>query len=138
MERLAATAARRPGSIRKTAALAEETGLPAPDLEQVLGILQLSGLLEAPPGSGGVRLSRPPSQISLLQVVRAIDGTGLWGRCILGLEECSDTMPCPAHVVWKQTRELLEQHLDRQSLVDLTLAVTRRRRARQAQTPRWS
>ena len=131
MERLAAAAARRPGAIRRTAALAVETGLPAPALDQVLGFLRLAGLLEAPRGTEGVRLARPASRISLLQVVRAIDGTGLWGRCILGLEECSDAMPCPAHVVWKETRGLLERHLDGQTLVDLTRAVARRRDAKE-------
>ena len=131
MERLAAAAARRPGSIRRTSALVVETGLPAPALDQVLHFLRLAGLLEAPRGTEGVRLARPASRITLLQVVRAIDGTGLWGRCILGLEECSDAMPCPAHVVWKETRALLEAHLDRQTLVDLTRAVARRAEARE-------
>jgi Rrf2 family iron-sulfur cluster assembly transcriptional regulator len=129
MERLAAAAVQRPGSVRQRDALALEAGLTLPALEQVLHFLRLAGLLEMPRGSsGGVRLARAASRISLLQVVRAIDGAGLWGRCILGLEECSDEMPCPAHTVWKETRARLERHLDSQSLVDLTRAVALRRR----------
>jgi DNA-binding IscR family transcriptional regulator len=82
--------------------------------------------------AAGIRLARPAARVSLLEVVRAIDGAGLWGRCILGLEECSDAIPCPAHPAWKQARSLLEEHLDSQSLVDLTKALTRRRRARKS------
>lgn len=133
MERLAASWARRPGSVRNFDALAAETGLSHPALEQVVHFLELAGLLKASPGPvGGVRLTRPASRISLLQVVKAVDGTGLWRRCILGLEECSDEMPCPAHTIWKQTRALLEEHLEGKSLADLSKAVAKRRRARSA------
>jgi len=131
MERLAAAAVRRPGSVRNENVLAGETGLSLPALEQVVHFLRLAGLVETSRGrAAGIRLARPASRVSLLEVVRAIDGTGLWARCILGLEECSDAMPCPAHPAWKQARSLLEEHLASQSLVDLTRAVTRRHRAR--------
>jgi Rrf2 family protein len=138
MERLAAAALRRPGSVRKLDALAAETGTTVPALEQVAHLLRLAGLLEAPQGpSEGVRLSRAASQISVLEIVRAIDGAGLWGRCILGLAQCSDDAPCPAHSVWKKTREVLEQHLACQSLADLTQAVAQRRRLRRSSSVRW-
>lgn len=138
MERLAAVAVRRPGSVRNKDVLSTETGLSGPELEQVLHFLRLAGLLEVPRGaSSGVRLARSPSRISLLQVVRAIDGGGLWGRCILGLEECSDAMPCPAHPAWKETRALLERHLESQSLADLTKAVALRYKARRSGERPW-
>ena len=129
MERLAAADLRRPRSVRTEAALVDETGLSLPELEQVVHFLRLAGLVEITRGrTAGVRLARPASRISLLQVVRAIDGAGLWGRCILGLEECSEAVPCPAHPVWKQARSMLEEHLDSQSLMDLTRTLTRRHR----------
>jgi Rrf2 family iron-sulfur cluster assembly transcriptional regulator len=129
MERLAAAALGRPGSVRTLDALAAEIGTSVPALEQVAHFLRLAGLLEAPQGrSGGIRLSRPASEISVLEVVRAFDGEGLWAICILGLAKCSDDAPCPAHLVWQKTRELLSQHLESQSLADLTRAVAQRRR----------
>ena len=130
MERMAAASLRRPGSSRSLSVLGGEIGMSGPALEQVVHFLRLAGLLEAPRGqSTAVRLARPASEISLLAVVRAIDAAGLWGRCILGLQECSDAAPCPAHPAWKKARAMLEQHLDSQSLVDLTRVVARRRRA---------
>jgi Rrf2 family iron-sulfur cluster assembly transcriptional regulator len=132
MERLCSASVRHSGS-RKLDDLSAETGLSIPDLEQVLHFLRLAGLVEATRTTGGVRLARPASRISLLQIVRAIDGAGLWRRCILGLEECSDQMPCPAHDVWKETRFHLERHLESQSLLDLARALTRRQRAHRSQ-----
>jgi Rrf2 family protein len=137
MERLAAAAVRRPGSVRHEDVLAGETGLSLPELVQVVHFLRLAGLVETPRGrTPGIRLARPASRVSLLEVVRAIDGTGLWARCILGLQECSDAMPCPAHAVWQQARSLLEDHLAALSLVDLTRAVTRRYRAQKSDEAR--
>jgi Rrf2 family iron-sulfur cluster assembly transcriptional regulator len=128
MAQLAAAAKRRPGSVRNLDALAAETGMSTPALAQVIHFLQLAGLVEAPHrASGGLRLARPASQISLLEVVRAIDGAGLWGRCVLGLAQCADDAPCPAHMVWKRTRRMLELHLQSQSLVELIRALDRRR-----------
>ncbi len=134
MERLAAAETRHPGSVRSLDSLAAETRTSVPALEQAVNLLRLAGLLETPaaPGPGGVRLARPASQISMLEVVRAIDGAGLWARCILGLAQCSDEAPCPAHEVWKKTRALLEQHLENQSLADLTQAVAGRRSGRRS------
>lgn len=138
MERLAAAGIRRSDALRRLDALGAEIGLSTPEIEQVVHFLRLAGLVEAPgPASEGVRLARGASRITLLEVVRATDGTGLWGRCILGLAECSDEMPCPAHEAWKQARALLERHLDSQSLLDLTRAVSRRRRSRKPSGLAW-
>ncbi len=138
MERLAATGIRRSGAPRRLDALGAEIGLSTPEIEQVVHFLRLAGVVEAPgPASEGVRLARGPSSITLLEVVRATDGTGLWGRCILGLAECSDQLPCPAHDAWREARALLERHLDSQSLLDLTRVVSRRRRSREPGALAW-
>jgi Rrf2 family transcriptional regulator, iron-sulfur cluster assembly transcription factor len=129
MERLTAGALARAGSVRNPYALAAETGLSVPGLNQVVHFLQRAGLVKQNP-SGGVRLARPATEISVLAVVRAIDGAGLWGRCLLGLAECTDDAPCPAHPAWKKARRMLERHLESQSIADLTRAVAQRRRAR--------
>jgi len=133
MERLAAASIQRPGSVRHPDALAAETGASGPALEQAINLLRLAGLVEKPRAAeGGVRLARAASRISMLDVVQAIDGAGLWARCILGLAECSDEDPCPAHDVWKKTRALLEHQLKSQSMADLAEAVGRRRRTRRS------
>jgi Rrf2 family iron-sulfur cluster assembly transcriptional regulator len=128
LERLAVAAHARPGSVRNVPALAAETGLAVPTITQVLGFLRQAGLVVPRGPSGGVRLTRPAREISLLEVARATDGAGMLGRCVMGLARCSDDAPCPVHPVWKRTREELERHLESQSIADFTHTLTRRRR----------
>ena len=131
MERLAAAELGRRGSARSLDSLARETGMAMPTVTQVVSFLKLAGLVaeRRSPPPPGVRLGRPVADISLLDIVRATDGTGLMRRCLMGLPECSDDAPCSVHPVWKKAREVLEEHLGRQSIADLTRALAARRRA---------
>jgi len=128
MERLAATARRRAG--RKVTVLAAEVGIAVPTVTQHAHFLRLAGLLARRAPVGALRLARAPAEISLLDVIRAIDGGRLWKRCLFGLAQCSDASPCPVHPVWKEARALLEEHLAAQSLADLVRSVEGRRRER--------
>ena len=130
MERLAAASLRRPSSGRSLQGIAEETGLALPTLTQLVSFLRLAGLVSQRGRSGNLRLTRDASGISVLDVIRAIDGTRLWRRCLLGLAECSDIAPCPVHVAWKVARTQLERHLGNESVANLARAVSRRRRSR--------
>ena len=130
MERLAAASLRHSGSGRTLQVLSEETGLALPTLAQLISFLRSAGLVSQRGRSGVLRLGRAASGISVLDVIRAIDGSGLWKRCLLGLAECSDTTPCPVHFAWKAARGELERHLASQSITDLARAVARRRRLR--------
>jgi len=129
MERLTAAELGRRGSVRSLESLAKETGMALPTVAQVVSFLGLAGLVAERRSPPGVRLARTVSDISLLDVVRATDGTGLMRRCLMGLPECSDAAPCSVHPVWKKVREELEQHLGNQSIADLTRALAARRRA---------
>ena len=130
MERLAAATLRNRGAAPNLSTLAAETGMSVPALAQVVHFLQRSGLVKPRPATGGVQLARTAEKISMLDVVRAIDGEGLWNRCLLGLAQCSDEAPCPAHSVWKKARRMLERHLDSQSIADLARAVIEKGRRR--------
>ncbi|MEX0880148.1 MAG: Rrf2 family transcriptional regulator [Thermoanaerobaculia bacterium] len=130
MERLAAADRARPGFLKSLAALAVETGAPPAALAQILHRLRKKGLVTARRGpSGGVRLARSAAEISVLEVVLAVDGAGLEDRCILGFPACGDATPCPAHPVWKKARLMLEGRLERRSLADLTRSVARKNAA---------
>ena len=128
MERLAAAEIDRPGALHGLATLSREAGVPPAVLGQIVHRLRHAGLLDGRRGpSGGVRLSREPAQIPVLEVVRVFDGDGVGGRCVLGFLECSDRTPCPAHPVWKIARAALERQLEARSLADLVGAVAKKR-----------
>jgi Rrf2 family iron-sulfur cluster assembly transcriptional regulator len=130
MERLAADAMDRPGSLRSLSSLSAETDIPPAVLAQVVHRLRRAGLLSARRGpSGGVRLAKRPAEVPVLDVIRVFDGAGVGGRCVLGFLECADTTPCPAHPVWKIARSALERQLEDRSLADLAGSVEKKRAA---------
>jgi len=107
-----------PGATASAAQLALYYDLPAPYLAKQLQALTKAGLLAATTGPrGGFRLGRPAAQISLLQLVEAIDGTAepyecreirQQGRGALRPEDCRETCVlaakmAEAHAAWRQS-----------------------------------
>ena len=78
-------AARREGGARLSAAeLAGETGVPLPTAQKLMGKLANAGLLTSVRGaSGGFALARPAADISLADIVEAVEGP-------ISLTMCSD------------------------------------------------
>ena len=60
--------------------------------------------------TGGFRL-RKDKAITLLEIVTAIDGEGIFKNCVLGLEECSAAHPCPIHDKFRAVRDQLTKVL---------------------------
>jgi Rrf2 family protein len=128
MERLAAAAPEVNDRLIPQSVLSRASKIPAASLAQILHRLRNAGLVVARRGpSGGVGLARSARDIAVLEIIRAIDGTGIEGRCVLGFSECSDATPCPAHPVWKPAKELLARQLENRSLDDLARSVERKR-----------
>ena len=79
-----AAAARHPAGARLSAGLlAEETGVPLPTAQKVMGRLALAGLLESARGTGGgFRLARASSGISLADIIEAVEGPIAMTTCV--------------------------------------------------------
>jgi Rrf2 family protein len=59
-----------------TAALAEKLSMPLPFMHQIAHSLMQAGLIKATPGPrGGLRLNRTPSEISVLHIIEALEGS---------------------------------------------------------------
>lgn len=80
-----AEAARRGEGVRLSATeLAEETGVPLPTAQKLMGRLAAAGLLDSARGAaGGFALTRAPAEISLADIVEAVEGP-------IALTICSD------------------------------------------------
>ena len=129
MERIATAELKDPDSWVPQKFLAKELGISGPSVAQIIHRLRKAGLLSARRGpSGGGGLARPADEITVSEVVHAIDGIGLAGRCILGFASCTDEAPCPAHPVWSVVRPKLETELEHKSVLDLVQAVEEKRR----------
>jgi len=129
MERVAAAELKTPDAWVPQAELAKELGVSAPSLAQIVFRLRRAGLLSARRGPrGGVGLARSPQLVKVSEIIGAVDGAGLAGRCILGFEECTNQAPCPAHPAWSMVRPVLERELEEKTLLDLVRTVEGKRR----------
>jgi len=82
--------------------IAEDLDIPQNYLSKTLHLLARAGVLTSSRGKhGGFRLTKPPSKITLAEVVAPFDGPTGARICLLGRTACSDSDPCPAHGRWK-------------------------------------
>jgi FeS assembly SUF system regulator len=93
---LMTAAARSPAGARLSAtALAEETGVPLPTAQKLMGQLAAWGLLDSHRGAGGgFALSRPASEISLADIVEAVEGPIAMSACSSGGYDCALDSQC--------------------------------------------
>jgi Rrf2 family protein len=86
--------------------------LPVPFVRRLVGQLVKVGLLTSTRGSGGgVRLARPAREISLLDVVQAIEGTIALNHCVGNETVCVLSEHCPGQSAWTGATQALVQHL---------------------------
>lgn len=112
--------------------IAREERIPAPFVGKILQALVRADILQSVRGPrGGYALAQPPNQITLLMVVRAIDGTKAIDGCVVGLGECSADMACPLHDAFAPVRASIRDCLEQTTLADMGGA-RRAKRARQA------
>ena len=93
---LMTAAARYPAGARLSATeLAADTGVPLPTTQKLMGQLTGCGLLTSSRGaSGGFALSRPASEISLADIVEAVEGPIAMTVCSSGGTDCALDAHC--------------------------------------------
>lgn len=100
--------------------LAAATSVPRQFLGKILHRLARSGLLESAKGrGGGFRFARPPETIVLADLVGAVEGKDIMKLCVLGLDQCDDSQPCPMHDQWKLFRDRLRDRIHAATMADL-------------------
>ena len=95
-----------------TSAVAEEQRIPPSFLAKIISQLSIAGLLHTSRGArGGVTLARPPKDITLLEVIEAIDGPIQLNECVGDEANCSFDEGCPLRDVWCNAQEILVKRL---------------------------
>jgi Rrf2 family protein len=123
---MVALASVRPGEYCGTLAIAEGIGAPRNYLGKLLLTLARRGLVESQKGlGGGFRLARDARDISLLEVVSAIDDVARWKECAFGGKDCSDASPCLVHSRWSRVRDAYMAFLSDTSLGELVSTADR-------------
>jgi len=95
-----------------TSKIADEQHIPVSFLAKIVSQLSVSGLLQTSRGArGGVSLARKPQEITLLDVVEAIDGPIKLNECVGDGSLCSFVEDCPMRPVWCDTQKDLVDRL---------------------------
>lgn len=108
-----------PTSVRD---IAERTALPQPYLEQILLALKGAGLVRSKRGvGGGYVLAREPEEISLAQIVAAVDGPIVAGDFGEPHENgaCDHEGQCVLLAVWAEVGEQIRDKLQNLTLADM-------------------
>lgn len=109
--------------------IAQGIGSPEPFLAKILQDLCRKGIVKSSKGpNGGFYLDEENLKLPLSDIVKAVDGDGLFTGCGLGLEYCSEINPCPLHHQFKNLRNKIYLMLRNTSIgqfnEDLNIGIT--------------
>ncbi len=68
---------------------------------------------------GGLSLARPAEEITLLDVMEAVEGPLSLNKCLINPRVCSRTSWCAVHLLWSEGQEKLKDTLRSRSLAEL-------------------
>ena len=121
--------------------IADAEGLPLAYLEHLVQRLRKAGLVESRRGAhGGYTLARDAGDISMAEVVRALEGDIAPIECITadadGALVCvregtgRTTSPCPTKLLWTRVQGSIVRTLNEMTLDDLVQPLTQKKRAK--------
>ena len=97
------------GGQASIAEISEQRMLPAFFVRRLTGTLVKGGLLVSTRGSaGGLRLARPAAEITMLDLVRVMEGPIALNRCLDSDHTCPFEASCPVQTVWVEATRALE------------------------------
>lgn len=95
-----------------TAQIAREQKIPTTFLAKIVSQLAAVGVVRASRGArGGVTLARAADEISMLEIIEAIDGPMALNECVIDPERCSLSNGCPVRSVWCDAQAKLATQL---------------------------
>lgn len=110
--------------------IADELNLSSQFLTKILQTLTIYGIVMTYRGpNGGVALARPARDISLWDVVVAIDGEDFYKGCLFNFPECVENEHCVLHTPWRNVASRIRKVFQHTSFATLS------KRNHQAKSP---
>lgn len=105
--------------VRSSQHFSERTGIPVPTVAKLMKSLSKAGLVVSQRGAGGgYVLGRPPADITVADVIQAVEGPIALTACAdTSDEQCGIEAVCPMHGKWNKVNQAV-----RAALADVTLA----------------
>jgi Rrf2 family iron-sulfur cluster assembly transcriptional regulator len=92
--------------------IARAMDIPDQFLGKIAPLLSRAGIIEIVQGArGGLRLTRRPEKITLLEVVEAVIGEIFLNDCVMNPKSCNRSNACPVHAVWQKAKNQLRATL---------------------------
>jgi len=96
------------GHVASLHEIGEAQDIPESFLAKILQSLVRSGLALSQRGAhGGFTLARPASDITMQQVIEAVDGPISVNQCVLSPQDCARSASCVTHVAWLRAQSQL-------------------------------
>lgn len=116
--------ARRPEGVQlPTLVVQDEMQIPRAFLQQIVAALSRAGILLTTTGpKGGLKLARPAADISLRDIVEALEGPILVSECLCGPDVCPLGPNCPVRSRWGGLQGLILRELERTSIAAMAVA----------------
>ena len=109
-----------PDAVLSAAELAERAGIELPTAAKVLKPLAQAGLVEGFRGAnGGYRLARDPHEVSLADIVEAMEGPLAMTECSIHEGQCGIEHQCGIRANWRRINDVIVDALRAVSLIDL-------------------
>ena len=107
----------------KATTLAGELDTTVGFVPQVIGPLVKAGWVRSDPGpTGGYVALVSGRDVSVLDVIEAVDGRTDAGRCVVEDRPCPSPIPCSLHAAWKVARQELMRELAATAVADVSTA----------------
>lgn len=101
-------------------AVSRDEAIPRSFLAKIFQDLAKAGVLRSQRGAGGgFSLARPPAEISVLEVIEAIDGKIALQRCLTDVPDCERMEGCALCGLFEQAQDRLKEVFGSTSLADL-------------------
>ncbi|OHC68923.1 MAG: SUF system Fe-S cluster assembly regulator [Rhodocyclales bacterium GWA2_65_20] len=115
--------ARRPQDVYSAAGLAAAIGVAATTASKILKTLARGKLVQSVRGAkGGYMLARAPEQISIADVIDAMEGSFGLTECSIHDGLCAQESACPSRRNWQRLNQIVRGVLDGVTLADMSQA----------------
>ena len=112
--------ARKAQEIAPVNEIAKAMHIPKSFLAKILQRLVKAGIVISGRGiSGGFSLAKKPENISILDVVKAIQGDSAINICAIDKKMCRLSKTCSVHPVWVELRGIIERRLQKENFAKL-------------------
>jgi len=111
------------GKVSMLSAIAKAQDVPPRFLAKIFQSLAKAGIVKSHRGAkGGFSLARMPADVTMKDVIEAIEGPIFLNVCLMSPGECNRDKICPMHTVWEEAQEKMMEVLDRANFAELAKA----------------